>query len=301
MNLLQENVIAEKKNVMKELKAKEYKRFEEIKHVREDGSEYWSARELAPALEYTKWENFQKVINRAMIACENSGHSVAGDFPEVRKIVTAGATSKPKKDYELSRYACYLIVQNGDPRKEVIALGQTYFAIQTYRQEVADHFNKLSEERKRLVVRGEIKQWNQMLAETAHEAGVITDDEFAIFQNAGYMGLYGGLDVDDIHRRKELEVGQKILDYMGSTELIANLFRISQTEEKLRKDEVQGAEEATHIHYTVGREVRTAIKKIGGTMPEDLPTPEKSIQQIEKEQMERLKQKVKKGKAMLDE
>lgn len=286
---------------MKELKAKEYKRFEEIKQLREDGSEYWSARELAPALEYTKWENFQRVINRAMIACENSGHSVADDFPEVRKIVTAGATSKPKKDYELTRYACYLIVQNGDPRKEAIALGQTYFAIQTYRQEVADHFNKLSEERKRLVVRGEIKQWNQMLAETAHEAGVITDDEFAIFQNAGYMGLYGGLDVDDIHRRKELEVGQKILDYMGSTELIANLFRISQTEEKLRKDKVQGAEEATHIHYTVGREVRTAIKKIGGTMPEDLPTPKKSIQQIEKEQMDRLKQKVKKGKAMLDE
>ena len=138
-----------------------------------------------------KWENFAKVIKRAMIACENSGHSIPDDFPEVRKIVEAGVTTKPKKDYELSRYACYLIVQNGDPRKEVIALGQTYFAIQTYRQEVADHFNELDEDNRRLVVRGDIKQWNQMLAETAHNAGVITNEEFAIFQNAGYMGLYG--------------------------------------------------------------------------------------------------------------
>ena len=223
------------------------------------------------------------------------------DFAEVRKIVDAGISSKPVLDYELSRYACYLIVQNGDPRKEVIALGQTYFAIQTYRQEVADHFNQLDEDNRRLVIRGDIKQWNQMLAETAHNAGVITNEEFAIFQNAGYMGLYGGLDVDDIHKRKELEVGQKILDYMGSTELIANLFRISQTEEKLRKDQVMGAEVATSVHYNVGKEVRTAIEKIGGTMPEDMPKPEKSIQQIEKEQMARLKDKAKKGKIMLDE
>ena len=207
---------------MSDLKGIEYKRFEDIKHIREDGSEYWSARELGPALDYAKWENFAKVIKRAMIACENSGHSIPDDFPEVRKIVEAGVTTKPKKDYELSRYACYLIVQNGDPRKEVIALGQTYFAIQTYRQEVADHFNELDEDNRRLVVSGDIKQWNQMLAETAHNAGVITNEEFAIFQNAGYMGLYGGLDVDDIHTKKQLEVGQKILDYMGSTELIAN-------------------------------------------------------------------------------
>ena len=207
---------------MSDLKGIEYKRFEDIKHIREDGSEYWSARELGSALDYAKWENFAKVIKRAMIACENSGHSIPDDFPEVRKIVEAGVTTKPKKDYELSRYACYLIVQNGDPRKEVIALGQTYFAIQTYRQEVADHFNELDEDNRRLVVSGDIKQWNQMLAETAHNAGVITNEEFAIFQNAGYMGLYGGLDVDDIHTKKQLEVGQKILDYMGSTELIAN-------------------------------------------------------------------------------
>ena len=209
---------------MKELKAREYKRFEDIKQIRADGTEFWSARELAPALEYTKWENFQNVIKRAMIACENSGHSVEDDFPEVRKIVDAGITSKPVKDYELTRYACYLIVQNGDPRKEVIALGQTYFAIQTYRQEVADHFNELDEDRRRLVVRGDIKQWNQMLAETA-----------------------------------------------------------------------------TSIHYSVGKEVRSAIEKIGGTMPEDLPTPEKSIQEIEREQMARLKAKAKAGKLMLDE
>lgn len=286
---------------MKKLIAEEYNRFEDIKQIREDGSEFWSARDLASALDYNKWENFSKVINRAMIACENSGHTIAYDFPEVRKIVEAGVTKKPILDYELSRYACYLIVQNGDPRKEVIALGQTYFAIQTYRQEVADHFNELSEDNRRLVVRGDIKQWNQMLAETAHKAGVITNEEFAIFQNAGYMGLYGGLDVDDIHTKKGLEVGQKILDYMGSTELIANLFRISQTEEKLRKDEIDNAKTATSVHYAVGREVRTAIEKIGGTMPENLPTPEKSIQQIEKEQMARLKAKAKKGKLMLDE
>ena len=280
---------------MSKLVAVEYKRFEDIKHIREDSTEYWSARELAEVLEYTQWRNFHNVIKRGMIACENSGHDSSVDFAEVSKIVEAGVTSKPTRDYELSRYACYLVVQNGDPRKEVIALGQTY------RQEVADHFNELDEDNRRLVVRGDIKQWNQMLAETAHNAGVITNEEFAFFQNAGYMGLYGGLDVDDIHSRKQLEVGQKILDYMGSTELIANLFRISQTEEKLRKDKIQGADKATSVHYNVGKEVRTAIEKIGGTMPEDLPTPEKSIQQIEKEQMERLKLKAKKGKLMLDE
>ena len=180
---------------MPNLKAKEYRQFEDIKYIRKDGSEYWSARELAPVLDYSQWRNFQKVIDRAMIACENSGHEVTYDFAEVSKIVEAGAASKSIKDYELTRYACYLIVQNGDPRKEVIALGQTYFAIQTYRQEIADHFNQLNEDRRRLVVRGDIKQWNQLLVETAHDAGVITNEEFAIFQNAGYMGLYGGLDV----------------------------------------------------------------------------------------------------------
>ena len=244
---------------MSTLFAKEYQCFEDIKRTRPDGTEYWAARELAPVLDYAKWENFYKVIKRAMIACENSGRSVSDDFPEVGKIVEAGATRKTIADYELSRYACYLIVQNGDPRKEVIALGQTYFAIQTYRQEVADRFNQLDEDSRRLVVRGDIKQWNQLLAETARNAGVITAEEFAIFQNAGYMGLYGGMTVDDIHRRKGLAIGQKILDYMGSTELIANLFRISQTEEKLRKDQVSTPNAATAVHYAVGNEVREAI------------------------------------------
>lgn len=287
---------------MSTLSAKEYKCFEDIKRVRPDGSEYWAARELAPVLDYAKWENFYKVIKRAMIACENSGRSTLECFPEVRKTSPMpNGGVKDILDYELSRYACYLIVQNGDPRKEVIALGQTYFAIQTYRQEVADRFNQLDEDSRRLVVLGDIKQWNQLLAETARNAGVITAEEFAIFQNAGYMGLYGGMTVDDIHRRKGLAIGQKILDYMGSTELIANLFRISQTEEKLRKDQVSTSDAATAVHYAVGNEVREAIRKIDGTMPEDLPTPEKSIAQLEREQMERLKQKAIDGQLMLDE
>lgn len=220
---------------MSNLQAEEYKNFEEIKKLRENGTEYWSARDLSKVLQYKKWENFAKVIDRAKLACQNSGRNIEDDFPEVRKIVEAGALQKKVVDYELSRYACYLIVQNGDPRKEVIALGQTYFAIQTRRQEVADYFNQLDEDNKRLVIRGDIKQWNQMLLEAAHNAGVITNQEYAEFQNAGYMGLYGGITVDDIHERKKLKDNEKILDFMGSTELIANLFRISQTEEKLKK------------------------------------------------------------------
>ena len=286
---------------MSNLKGKEYKQFEDIKHQRPDGSEYWYARELAGVLDYAKWENFDKVIKRAMLACDNSGHAVSDHFPEVRKMVKTGVLTKALLDYELTRYACYLIVQNGDPRKEVIALGQTYFAIQTYRQELADAYNQLDEDRRRLVVRGDIKQWNQLLAETAHQAGVITNEEFAIFQNAGYMGLYGGLTVDDIHQRKGLSAGQKILDFMGSTELIANLFRISQTEEKLRKDEIANTGDAVKTHYAVGKEVRSTIERIGGTMPEDLPTPEKSIQQVEKELMQKLRKKAKDGTLMLDE
>ena len=287
---------------MSKLIAKEYQCFEDIKNIRIDGTEFWCARELASVLDYSKWENFSKVIKRAMIACKNSGHDVYEHFPEVRKMINLAKTAKREiVDYELSRYACYLIVQNGDPRKEVIALGQTYFAIQTYRQELADNFNQLDEDSRRLVVRGDIKQWNQLLAQTAHNAGVITNEEFAIFQNAGYMGLYGGMTVDDIHKKKNLEVGQKILDYMGSTELIANLFRISQTEEKLRKDNISDADTATSVHHSVGKEVRKAIEEIGGTMPEDLPTPEKSIAELEKEQMKRLKEKAKNGQLMLDE
>jgi len=285
--------------ILSNLKAEEYKNFEQIKKIREDGTEYWNARELSKVLQYKKWENFSKVIDRAKLACKNSGRNIEDDFPEVRKIVEAGATQKKVIDYELSRYACYLIVQNGDPRKEVIALGQTYFAIQTRRQEVADYFNQLDEDNKRLVIRGDIKQWNQMLLEAAHNAGVITNEEYAEFQNAGYMGLYGGLTVNDIHKRKNLKDNEKILDFMGSIELIANLFRISQTEEKLKKDKVHSCSKATATHYEVGFKVRKAIEDIGGTMPEDLPRPEKSIKQIEKEQLKRLKDK--KTKLMLDE
>ena len=285
---------------MSNLQAEEYKNFEEIKKIREDGTEYWNARELSEVLQYKKWENFAKVIDRAKLACNNSGFEIQDHFPEVRKMVEIGSnTLRELLDYELSRYACYLIVQNGDPRKEVIALGQTYFAIQTRRQEVADYFNQLDEDNKRLVIRGDIKQWNQMLLEAAHNAGVITNQEYAEFQNAGYMGLYGGLTVDDIHKRKNLKDNEKILDFMGSTELIANLFRISQTEEKLKKDKVHSYSKATATHYEVGSKVRKAIEDIGGTMPEDLPRPEKSIKQIEKEQLKRLKDK--KTKLMLDE
>jgi len=274
---------------MSNLNAKEYRRFEDIKAVRSDGSEFWSARELADVLDYTEWRNFSKVIDRAMIACKNSGHEIDDDFVEVNKIVKAGATTKKVLDYELTRYACYLIVQNGDPRKEVIALGQTYFAIQTYRQEVADRFNQLDEDNKRLVIRGDIKQWNQLLAEAARDAGVITNQEFAEFQNAGYMGLYGGLTVEDIHARKGLEIRDKILDFMGSEELIANLFRISQTESKLKRENIQGATAAGDAHYKVGREVRSAIERVGGVMPEDLSTPDKSLSEIEREQLDKLK------------
>ncbi len=285
---------------MSNLQAEEYKNFEEIKKIREDGTEYWNARELSEVLQYKKWENFAKVIDRAKLACNNSGFEIQDHFPEVRKMVEIGSnTVRELLDYELSRYACYLIVQNGDPRKEVIALGQTYFAIQTRRQEVADYFNQLDEDNKRLVIRGDIKQWNQMLLEAAHNAGVITNQEYAEFQNAGYMGLYGGLTVDDIHERKKLKDNEKILDFMGSIELIANLFRISQTEEKLKKDKIHNCSKATSTHYEVGAKVRKAIEDIGGTMPEDLPTPQKSIKQVEREQLKRLKDK--KTKLMLDE
>lgn len=286
--------------ILSNLQAEEYKNFEKIKKIREDGTEYWNARELSEVLQYKKWENFSKVIDRAKLACDNSGLIIQDHFPEVRKMVEIGSnTVRELLDYELSRYACYLIVQNGDPRKEVIALGQTYFAIQTRKQEVADYFNQLDEDNKRLVIRGDIKQWNQMLLEVAHNSGVITTQEYAEFQNAGYMGLYGGLTVDDIHKKKNLSEKEKILDFMGSEELAANLFRITQTEAKLKRENVKTKQKANQTHYTVGTTVRKAIKDIGGTMPEDLPRPEKSIKQVEKEQLKKLKDK--RMKLMLDE
>lgn len=285
---------------MATLIATEYKQFEDIKHTDENGIEFWYARELSPVLDYTKWENFNKVIDKAMLSCQNSGFECADHFLEVRKMVQLGSGSERKvKDYELSRYACYLIVQNGDPRKETIALGQTYFAIQTRRQEIADAFNELDEDKKRLVIRGEVTSWNAMLTEAANQAGITDQLEYAQFQNAGYMGLYGGLTAADIHKRKKLKKSEKILDHMGSEELGANLFRITQTEAKLRREQPQGLEMASGIHYQVGQTVREAIAKNEGTMPEDLPTPEKSIAEIGKEQLKKLKEK--KEPLILDE
>jgi len=309
---------------MSNLIATEYQGFEQIKHTDESGNEYWFARELAPVLEYAKWQNFEKVVDRAILACRNSGFNVSDHFVEVNKTVempikpqkigfTDPSKTKNNKigfadlnktktksiiDYKLTRYACYLIVQNGDPRKEVIAIGQTYFAIQTRRQEVADYFNQLDEDNKRLVIRGDIKQWNQMLAEAAHNAGVITEEEFAHFQNAGYMGLYGGETVQDIHHRKRLLPKQKILDFMNSQELIANLFRISLAEEKIRVQQIQGVKAASITHNTVGQEVRRTIERVGGVLPENQPTPNKSIDEVQKEQLKILKSK---KKLMLDE
>lgn len=284
---------------MSKLESIEYKPFEEIKHISEEGGEFWYARELALTLDYIQWRNFVKVLERAILACKNSAQDIVDNFAEVSKMVETGVSNKQITDYRLTRYACYLIVQNGDPRKEVIALGQTYFAIQTRRQEVADYFNQLDEDNKRLVIRGDIKQWNQMLAEAAHNAGVISNEEYATFQNAGYMGLYGGLKVEEIHYKKGLKKNDKILDFMGSTELIANLFRISQTEEKLKKDNIDSPDLANETHYIVGKEVRGTIERVGGTMPEELPVPSKSISQVEKEQLKKLKNNPQ--KLMLDE
>ncbi|MDR2855566.1 MAG: DNA damage-inducible protein D [Methanomicrobiales archaeon] len=285
---------------MTKLNAVEYESFEDIKQTDENCVEYWLARDLQTTLLYKEWRNFHKVIDRAILACKNSGLEIGEHFVEVNKTIKMPNSAEKKViDYKLTRYACYLIVQNGDPRKEIIALGQTYFAIQTRRQELADTFNQLDENNKRLIVRGNIKQWNQLLAESAHNAGVITDEEFAIFQNAGYMGLYGGLTVADIHRRKGLKNKEKILDFMGSTELIANLFRISQTEEKIRLDSTSSAIEANETHYQIAEKIRGAMVAMGTTLPENLPRPDKSIQVIEREEIKKLRNT--KTKLMLDE
>lgn len=265
--------------------------FEGIKHINEYGQEFWYARELQVALEYSQWRRFNDAISRAMEACINSGAEVSDHFAEVGKIVEAGATHKTIIDYQLTRYACYLIVMNGDPRKEVIALGQSYFAIKTRQQELIENYEELSEDQKRLAIRAEMKRHNAMLADAAHNAGVIEPLDYAIFQNYGYQGLYGGLKAGDIRKRKGLKPKDDILDHMGSTELAANLFRATQTEEKLRRENVQGKQNANRTHYEVGKKVRQTIKDLGGTMPEDLPTPEKSIKQLEKEQKKALKSK----------
>ena len=259
--------------------------FESIKHINEYGQEFWYARELQPILGYVEWRKFEGVIDKAIDACKSSSNDASIHF-------VGAAKSSPMphggvreiNDYELSRYACYLIVMNGDPRKEVIALGQSYFAVKTRQQELIENYEQLGEEQKRLAIRKEMKRHNQQLADAAHDAGVTEPIDYAIFQNYGYMGLYGGLKASDIAKRKNLRKGQDILDHMGSTELAANLFRATQTEEKLRRDRISGKKKANETHFDVGKKVRQTIEELGGTMPEDLPTPKKSIRQIEKEQ-----------------
>ena len=258
--------------------------FESIKHINEYGEEFWYARELQIALEYKQWRRFENVIYKAKEACENSGYDISDHFANVGKIVEAGISHKDIGDIQLSRYACYLIVQNGDPRKKVIALGQTYFAVKTRQQELIENYDTLNEDKKRLAVRNEMKHHNKSLAEAAQMAGITDPKDYAIFQNKGYQGLYGGLGQKEIHARKGLKKSQNILDHMGSTELAANLFRATQADEKLRKENIIGKEIANQTHFEVGKKVRQTIKELGGTMPEDLPTPSKSIKQIEREQ-----------------
>lgn len=258
--------------------------FEDIKHINEYGQEYWLARELQPILGYNSWRRFSDAIERAKLACKNSGYEVDEQFADtVKTSPMPNGGVRELEDFMLSRYACYLIVMNGDPRKEIIAVGQTYFAVKTRQQELIENYEELTEDQKRIAIRKEMKRHNTALAEAAHDAGVIEPIEFAVFQNYGYMGLYGGLKAQDIKKRKGLKKSQDILDHMGSTELAANLFRATQTEEKLRRDNVQGKAEANRTHYEVGAKVRKTIRELGGTMPEDLPTPEKSVKQIERE------------------
>lgn len=264
--------------------------FESIRHVNEYRQEFWYARELQIALGYKQWRRFENVINKAKEACKNSQNKVPDHFADVGKMVNIGSGAERElADIELSRYACYLIVQNADPRKKVVAIGQTYFAVKTRQQELIEDFDELSENQKRIAIRNELKSHNKSLAEAAHNAGVETPIEYAVFQNYGYMGLYGGLKASDIKKRKGLKKSQDILEYMGSEELAANLFRATQTDSKLRRENISGKDAANQTHYSVGKKVRQTISDLGGTMPEQLPTPEKSVRQLEKEDKKRRK------------
>lgn len=259
--------------------------FESIRHINDFNEEFWYARELQIALGYAKWGNFKKVIEKAIAACDNSENSIEDHFAEVGKMVNIGSGAEREiEDLALSRYACYLIVMNGNSNKKIIALGQSYFAVKTRQQELIEHYDELDEDKKRLAIRNEMIIHNKSLADAARMAGIEDKRDYAVFQNKGYQGLYGGLGAKEIHSRKGLKKSQKILDYMGSTELAANLFRATQTDEKLRKERIIGKDAANRTHYEVGAKVRQTIKELGGTMPEDLPTPQKSIQQIEREQ-----------------
>ena len=256
--------------------------FEDIKHIDESGEEFWYARELMKVLEYSKWQNFEKIINKAMIACGNSDISIKNCFTDVSKPILSGKGKVDCiEDYKLTRYACYLIAQNGDSRKRVIALAQTYFAVQTRKQELTEkEYSLLTEDEKRFYQRDLTKKGNYSLNQAAKKAGVKNFDKF---HNSGYRGLYNGETADDIAKRKGLRYREDILDNMGSDELIANLFRISQTEQRLRRDNIQTEKEANETHYNIGKNIREVIAKNGGTMPEDLPTPKKSLKELEKE------------------
>ncbi|MCK9396486.1 MAG: DNA damage-inducible protein D [Methylobacter sp.] len=268
----------------KRISEQHHANFDSIRQQDEEGNEYWLARPLAKVLDYSEYRHFLPVLERAKEACRNSNQAVEDHFEDVLAMVEIGSGAKRElPDVKLSRYACYLVVQNGDPSKPVIANGQTYFAMQTRRQELADDesFARLSEDEKRLAIRNELATHNKYLAAAAKDAGVETPIDYAIFQDHGYKGLYGGLGAKDIHARKGLKKSQKILDHMGSTELAANLFRATQTEDKLKRDQVQGKRQANQTHLEVGKKVRQTIKELGGTMPEALPTPDSSIKQIE--------------------
>ena len=267
---------------------KNNKSFEDIKHIDENGVEFWYARELMPILQYSNWQNFEKIIDKAKISCENSGISVFEHFIDVNKLSKRANNAEVEiKDYELTRYACYLIAQNGDSRKKVIALAQTYFAVQTRKQELTEkEYSMLTEDEKRSYQRNLTRKGNYSLNQAAKKAGVKNFDKF---HNSGYKGLYNGETADDIAKRKGLRYREDILDNMGSEELAADLFRITQTESRLKKDNIKTEKEANSTHYEVGKKVRKAIADIGGTMPEDLPTPKKSLKQLEKEKNKMLK------------
>lgn len=267
--------------------------FEEYKKVNSEGQDYWSARDLFKILEYQKWDKFKNVIDRAKEACKNSNQNPDDHFPRVEKLVPIGSDAvRDIGDLNLSRYACYLIVQNADPtNKPIVALGQTYFAVQTRKQEIIEskEYNSLkTEDDKRIFLRNEMKTHNQLLASAAKNAGVITPLDYAIFQDHGYKGLYGGLGAKEIHKKKELKKSQNILDHMGSTELAANLFRATQTEEKLKRENISSKQQANKIHNEVGKKVRQTIKELGGTMPEELPSVE-SIKKIESKKNKQLR------------
>ena len=270
--------------------------FESIKNIDENGNEYWTSRSLWKILEYTEYRHFLPVIEKAKIACENSGQRIDDHFEDILEMVTIGSGAERQIDsVKLSRYACYLIVQNADPSKKIVAQGQTYFAIQTRIAEVQQmkEYQELStEEEKRLFLRAELQTHNSLLAGAAKDAGVIDPRDYAIFQNYGYQGLYGGMTAKDIHAKKGLKKSQKILDHMGSTELAANLFRATQTEEKLKRENIKGKQEANMTHYEVGAKVRQTIKELGGTMPENLPTAE-NIKAVERKKQKMLGSKKK--------